>query len=161
MYLERVKPIERLEDLAKEKHWGVRDLGYKEVPTIPIFVDGFWEEPLTEFITNSTAVKRLQAIQTAQIPVRGYFIRHETSRLLTAPQRVIKPFPWKRVMVAGMAGLAVTGVAVGLLAVLAVVVAAAAVAIPVMLLLPLLVLDPALVVVLPNGEAVEVSRWLQ
>ena len=64
-------------------------------------------------------------------------------------------------MVAGMAGLAVTGVAVGLLAVLAVVVAAAAVAIPVMLLLPLLVLDPALVVVLPNGEAVEVSRWLQ
>ncbi len=166
MYLQQIGPKERLEALAEEKHWGIRDLGYKEVPTIPKFVDGFWEEPFSDSNTNRMAVKRLRAIQAAQIPMKGYFIRHETTRQLTAPVKTKKAFPWKPVMVAAVAAVAVTGIAVGLLAALVVAlvgVVAMAVLVPSAMFMGVLAaacIDPALVVVLASGEALEVGRWL-
>ena len=68
--IEVIEPEERLEALAKQKHWGIRPLGYKEVPKISTFVNGWWEEPLSTFHPQSDSCQAVEEIQAAGIPIR-------------------------------------------------------------------------------------------
>jgi hypothetical protein len=156
----RTTPKQQLKELAREKHWGIRELGPKEVPEISVFDNGWWNVPAgTESITYSTAAQRLKEIQEAGIPITGYYIRHETTHLLPPPkkevearaeearqrtQKVLQAFGAVGLVVGTVVVAGTVAVGLGTIAVAALVAAA---------------VDPAVVVILPSGEAIEVARW--
>ena len=118
------------------------------------------------------AIERVQAIFEAGIRPVGFVMVHEAPKLLPAPAQA-EPTTWQMptlpenvrstlktvgtTLVTAAAGLlAITGVAI---AVIAALVVAAAVFIPVAFLAAAVSIDPILVAVTEDGYWIEIDRW--
>ena len=135
--------------LARNKHWKFRSHGQNGMIDTPTFESDWLYIPVDQdkSIIPNRAFKRVQVIKDAGFVPRQIIVAHEASKLLTAPQKLPKnvEFPSEQVETAFTSAvnvLLILGRALGYV-----------------LLMSVLAVDPALIVVLPDGTWMEVMRW--
>jgi hypothetical protein len=180
--------LEHIFRVAKENKVPARVIGKGDVPSELVVIDGWRYEPLSnESKLIPLAAQRAQMFLNAGVRPKGFMVRHELPPTPAGPKK--KGVLYKRWLI--IAGVALTIVAsgIGIVVVLAAVVAAIfhalaalistivtalvyglaivggllatiAVGLVLVMLLPgLIVLDPALIMVLEDGTQIEVCRW--
>ena len=144
--------------LSRENHWHVKVVDGTGMIDSPEYWDGWVCEPtnLSDSTIPAAALGRVNQILIKNIPIKGFILAHEAPPMLPAPQ--VKPKPlirWEEIPWDDIATGMVTALGYGVMAVGAVAVSA--------LVLPLIavgvLLDPALIVVLDDGTRVEVASW--
>jgi len=140
-------------ELAQKEHWGFRVKEEHGMIEVPEYHNEWWYIPAQEDdpIIPENARTRVEAIKR-MMPIQGLIIGHEAPKLLCKPKEVPKPKvqpvvnPQNPPVANPLNGSAVLGILL---------------LIPEIMLgmLPLLLLDPALYVVLPDGTRIEVMSW--
>lgn len=144
-----------LQELAEQKGWGIRPFYGPE--------KGWEYEPFIPGMIIPAEVEKRRELILKSVPVKGFVIGHEIEKVPDKPfkQPVI---PWKKVSIVAGATAAVAALTTTAAVALVVVAVAAAAslivsALPLLLLLPLVFIDPCLIVVLPSGEMYMVAKW--
>lgn len=148
--LQKMSPRKQIEDLARAKGWGIRVLEETRIPESPVFKNGWWLEPLGESTMPAVATQRAQAVINAGVPVKGFIVAHQTTNLLKgkvqeAKKVEVSETAWKALGVLGAVAWVAAQIVLGVLA----------------LLVQVALVDPALIVVLEDGTAVEIARWYE
>jgi hypothetical protein len=134
--------------LAQKNHWWFRILGVEKPITEPVYRYGWWLVPLKEdkSIIPIKAIERVEELRKNGIQIGRIIVAHEAPKQLCAP---IQPKPVRVPQKVVRQSVDLSGLVDVLAAVL-----------PYLLLAPLMI-DPALVVQLdPDGELLEVMRWV-
>lgn len=154
MYLTTVSPqAQAALTVSRRYHYSFRVIANNGMITQPLYKNGWWFLPTDDSSPDIKACKRIAALKSANIPIAGYIIAHQTTNQLPAPQTAPVPqaqqatihLPWKTV--AAVLGGVLTAVFY-VTGVMVVLVAGA-------------LLDPAVVVVLSDGTWLEVETWYE
>lgn len=157
----RLTGLKKLEEVAQEHHWGIRNLGKGEVLKETVFQDGWWYEPMGESTMHPLAAQRMEVIKQSGVSYQGFIVAHETTFLLNAPAKQEVKTDWGALAkTVGKPALVVVGGVVVALAVVGLLMAVLPMfAVLLVFLVPMSGVDPALIVVLQDGTMVEVARW--
>ena len=144
-------------DLAEKNHWGIRLKEFEEMPERPVYRQGWWYLPVMgdDEIIPEKAKERVEAIRRLNIPITGLVLGHEAPRLLPVPKPGEKPkeISDKEVKEAQAINAEILGSVIYLTLSLA--------AVAFEMIFELILIDPALYVMLPDGCAIEVLSWLE
>ncbi len=133
--------------VAEDRHWRFQFLGYGAVPEEPFYYREWWYMPATEIPEDGQ--RRINALKKAGVPISGLVIAHETPKMLMAPQETTVPAPVQAA--SSIPTFDGSSMLEGVLFALGLVCSAAFQA---------LLVDPALIIVLPDGEWISVLTWL-
>ena len=138
--------------LGREHHWRFRVVEDEGMITSPKIRNEWLYVPIfnNESSINPRAMTRVSAIKEAGFTINGLIIAHEAPKLLCSPPKPEPEpieIPKSNPQVVATLSVVVLGIleAFGYL----------------MLLAPLVLIDPALIVVLDDGSWIEVMRWLE
>jgi len=154
--------------LGEKQGWRARVLGRAPLPTVPVFIGGWWLVPIEQETAPipSRACERVQAIFRAGIRPKGFVVAHEAPPLLPAPEESVREQQEREqhetrrswLPAAGAAAVAIGAVAV--IPAIAVAVVGLTLALsPLLLLGGLIMVDPCLMAVTEDGYWVEIDRW--
>ncbi len=137
---------------ARERHWRFKHIGNDGMIDNPTLDDEWLKVPIEQdtSIIPKRAINRVRYIQESGFKIQGVIVAHEAPKLLTAPVMESKPVetPSKESISAAESlveifSTVLTGFGY------------------VLLFMPLVLLDPVLIVVLESGEEIEVMRWYE
>jgi hypothetical protein len=141
-------------EVGRKNRVTFRALEGRGVLTEPVYHDEWWYVPIEQdtSVIPQEALRRVELLQNAGVPIKGMIVAHEAPLTLMAPKKDRQTQRDYTVVKAGLIGL--------LGAVVAMVVAALSVVVAIPLLVVTAVLiDPALIVVVEDGSWVEVCAW--
>ena len=148
--------------LARQHHWWFRILGVEKPIVDPIYKNGWWFIPKEQdkTIIPSKAIRRLEELRKAGVPITQVIVAHEAPKVLPSPniQPVPIQIPWKK-LAKGFT-VSVSAVANAMVIVVSAMASVFITMLPYLFLLPLVMIDPALIIQLPDGTLVEVYSWL-
>jgi len=130
----------------------MRVVGQGDVPLDPFYLDEWWYSRVTEESTiPAEGLRRIEALVKGGVPIKCLMIRHEAPRLLTAPQEEMQGKKERADTYADFDAFPILQAILAILgAVLTLVGSIFAMAMR---------LDPALIVVLPDGTYLEALTW--
>lgn len=141
--------------LARKNHWWFRILGVERPIFEPVYKNGWWFIPKEQdkSIIPSNAIRRVEELLKAGVPIARVIVAHEAPKVLPSPYVQPQPItiPWKELGRGFGVAISVVG---GIIATVFISV------IPILLMMPMALIDPALIVQLPDGTMVEVMRWV-
>jgi hypothetical protein len=135
--------------LARQYHWFFRVIGTSKMIPNPTYKDGWWLVPVQDdkTIIPKNATQRVEKLIANGVRIQGVIVAHEAPKLLYAPPK--EPFKIDYDAI----GKTIEQIAAGLASVIATMFGI------LFLLVPMAMIDPALIVVLEDGSWVEVMRW--
>jgi len=138
-------------DVGRKNHYRFRVVGQGDAPTQPTYKSGWWLQTVAE--APRMAQDRLLALNRANIPIKHIVIAHEAPKLLANPE------PKKDFKITPI--LSGIGKVLGVLTLASAAAAATAIVAPILLLLSVVLVDPALIVILEDGTWIEVATWYE
>jgi hypothetical protein len=140
--------------VARSNGMTMRVVGQGDVPLEPFYLDEWWYSRLTaESTIPAEGVRRIQALVKEGVPIDCLMIRHEAPRLLTAPKEEKQAVKEKDDADVTFSALPVLQAILGVLG--------AVLAVFGFIFIMAIRLDPAILVVLPDGTWLEVVTWYE